>query len=497
MTTSPPRIRDAGFPAGCSIAPALAHLLVGVFSLGAAFAETPVAAPRPNFLVIMVDDLNDWIGAMNGHPGARTPNIDRLAARGTLLANAHCVSPLCGPTRAAILTGLSPATTGLYGHTSLGMIKANAAAGRVPLLPEYLAAHGYRTLATGKVFHEGSPAEAFDEVGETETDFGPRPPQRMAYTPPEGLQTLTDWGPFPQDEAEMPDALSTAWAMDRLGEKQPQPFALFVGLIRPHVPWYVPQKWFDLHPLDGISLPPVRPGEFEALPPTARRFAELPMMPRAEWMAQEQRWEKSVQAYLASVSFMDDCVGRILDALERSDYAGSTIVILLSDHGYHLGEKGLWSKHTLWERSTRVPFIIVRPGDPGGRVSTRPASHLDLFPTMADFAGMPVLQDWEGRSLVPLLDDPAAPGFEAVVTTLGRGNHAVRSDDWRYIRYADGTEELYDHRDDPHEWNNRASTPELRTQMEQLATHLPATDAPADPAAVKGILYNDYLRNLP
>jgi iduronate 2-sulfatase len=454
-------------------------------------------APPPNFLVVLVDDLNDWIGAMGGHPGARTPNIDRLAARGTLFANAHCASPLCGPTRAAILTGLSPATTGLYGHTSLAVIKANEVAGRTDLLPEYLRRHGYRTLATGKVFHEGSPPDAFDEVGVAVTDFGPRPAERVAYTPPEGLETQTDWGAFPEKEDGMPDARSAAWAVAQLGRTQPQPFALFVGLIRPHVPWYVPAKWFDRHPLDQVGRPAWRADDLDDLPETARRFAELPMMPRVEWMEEEQRWEKSVQAYLASVSFMDDCAGRILDALERSPYADNTVVILLSDHGYHLGEKGRWSKHTLWERSTRVPFVIARPEDTGGRVSPRPVGHLDLFPTLAALAGLPARHEWEGRSLVPLLDDPVAPGFPAVVSTLGRGNHAVRTGEHRYIRYADGAEELYDHRDDPHEWRNRVGEPGARAIMDGLAAFLPEDDAPADPSALSGLLYNDYLRNLP
>ncbi len=458
-------------------------------AVGARHAEV-----RPNFLVILVDDLNDWIGAMGGHPGARTPNIDRLAARGTLFTNAHCASPLCGPARAALLTGLRPSTTGLYGHTSLAIIKGNKAAGRADLLPEYLQRHGYQTLATGKVFHEGAPAEAFDEVGEAVADFGPRPPERMAYTPPEGLETQTDWGAFPEKEDEMPDARSTAWAVAQLGKAQPQPFALFVGLIRPHAPWHVPAKWFDLHPLDQTKRPPWRADDMDDLPGTARRFAELPMMPRMEWMEKERRWEKSVQAYLASMSFMDDCAGRILDALERSAYADNTVVILLGDHGYHLGEKGLWSKHTLWERSTRVPLIIARPGDGGGGLVGQPVNHIDLYPTMAGLAGLPTEAMWEGRSVVPLLDDPAAPGFVASVSTLGRGNHAVRTARHRYIRYADGARELYDHRSDPHEWHNLAGKAGMEELMGQLAEWLPANDAPTDPAARQGLEYNEFLR---
>jgi arylsulfatase A-like enzyme len=294
--------------------------------------------------------------------------------------------------------------------------------------------------------------------------------------------------------AQMPDTRSTDWAIAQLRENQPKPFALFLGLIRPHVPWLVPQPWFGLHPLAQVTLPPHKGDDREDLPEVALRFADLPMMPRLEWMQQEMRWEKSVQAYLACVSYVDHCVGRILDALEQSPHGKNTIVVLLSDHGYQLGEKGIWAKHTLWERSTRVPFIIARPN---GRAQTtgRPVNHVDLYPTLLELAGLPPNETNDGRSLVRLLDDPDAPGFDASLTTLGPGNHTIRTERWRYIRYADGSEELYDHATDPHEWHNLVPGGGHTNVLAALRKHLPGSEAPFSSSS--GILnHNAYFREL-
>lgn len=451
---------------------------------------------RPNILFLVIDDLNDWIGAMEGHPNARTPHIDSLAGRGLLFTNAHAAAPLCGPTRAALLSGLRPSTTGLYGHNNYELIRRNPAVDGQPLLPQYFARHGYKTLATGKIFHEGSPAAAFDEIGEPRTDFGPRAPQRLSYTPPKGSGTSTDWGPYPDRDEQMPDYRTARWAAGQLGRLHEQPFLLCVGFARPHVPWTVPQKWFDLHPLDQIELPPYRADDLDDLPKTARRFSHLPMMPRMEWMQQEQRWERSVQAYLASTTFVDHCVGMVLAALADGPHAENTVVVLVSDHGYHLGEKGIWAKHTLWERATRVPLIIARPGDTKPRTTHRPANHLDLYPTLIELAGLPQNPRNEGTSLVPLLDDPEAAGYEASLTTHGYGNHAVRTERWRYIRYADGAEELYDHRNDRHERDNLAAGENHQKIIADLRRHLPDSDAPWIPQARRGSHYNDYLNDL-
>jgi len=477
------------------------HFLRVPLVLACLAPAVPATAPagdftRPNILLILIDDLNDWIGAMDGHPNARTPNLDRLAARGTLFTNAHAAAPLCGPTRAALLSGLRPSTTGVYGHNNLAILRRNSAIMRVPLLPQHFANHGYMTLATGKVFHEGSPPAAFDEVGVAKTNFGPSPKNRLAYTPPGGSGTITDWGAFPDVDEKMPDHQSAQWAVERLRENHDRPFLLCVGFVRPHVPWTVPQHWFDLHPLEGIVRPPFRDNDLDDVPETARRFAHLPMMPTAEWMKQEQRWEKSIQAYHASVTFVDHQVGVVLDALADGPHAGDTIVVLLSDHGYHLGEKGIWAKHTLWERSTRIPMIIARPGDDAPRRTHRPANHIDVFPTLIDLAGLPPVARHEGKSLVPLLDDPTADGYHASVTTHGYGNHSVRTGRWRYIRYEDGAEELYDHDEDPNEWHNLAPLPQHADTMRELMAQLPETNAPWMQETEAGSHYNEYLRQL-
>jgi arylsulfatase A-like enzyme len=453
---------------------------------------------RPNILMIAIDDLNDWVGAMNAHPNARTPNIDALAETGTLFTNAHAAAPLCGPTRAAILSGLRPSTTGIYGHNDLDAILENPHIAETTLLPFYFREHGYKLLATGKIFHEGSPLAAFDEVGLEQRDFGPRPARRvrLSYVPPEGTHTSTDWGVFPETDEEMPDYRSAQWAIEQLGKQHDRPFFLSVGFVRPHVPWYVPQKWFDLHPLEEIVLPLHREDQFDDLPETAKRFSVLPAFPKMEWMREEQRWEKSVQAYLASVSFVDYYIGEILDALAQSPYADNTIVMLWSDHGYHLGQKGIWAKHTLWEESTRIPMIIARPGDNQPRQSHRPVDHLDIYPTLLELANLPPNPSNEGRSLVPLLDDPEAEGFEAALTTHGYGNHAVRTLRWRYIRYEDGAEELYDHFVDPNEWKNLAGRAQYEKIIAELRNHLPDTDAAWDPLSVRGADYNDYFSEL-
>ncbi len=472
--------------------PVLLGLALSVSTTSPAMADKE-DKERPNFLFILVDDLNDWVGAMGYHPNALTPNIDRLAERGTLFLNAHAAAPLCGPTRAAMMSSLRPSTSGIYGHNNLALLQKNPAISRVPLLPRYFADHGYATLATGKIFHEGAPVEMFDVVGEAKTDYGPFSPKRLGYTPPGGKGTSTDWGAYPESDEEMPDVRYARWTADQLGRSYDQPFALFVGFVRPHVPWTVPQRWFDMHPLEGIQRPPYKADDFDDLPETSRRFSDLPMMPKVEWMEQDQNWEKSVQAYLASVTFVDHCVGTVLDALEESPHADNTIVVLVGDHGYQLGEKGIWAKHTLWERSTRVPLVIARPGDREASRTSKPANHIDLFPTLVELAGLPPVPQHEGTSLAPLLDNPKADGYTASVTTHGYGNHSVRTERWRYIRYEDGAEELYDHDRDPNEWHNLAANPDYAPVVKDLRQHLPTTNAPWVPESSVGVVYNPFL----
>ncbi|MEM9281774.1 MAG: sulfatase, partial [Verrucomicrobiota bacterium] len=322
------------------------------------------AAPsQPNVLFIAIDDLNDWIGCLGEHPQVQTPNIDRLAARGTLFTNAHCQAPICGPSRASLLTGLYPWTNGVYQQPGKSL-NDDTETFRGHLLPQYFEQHGYKTLGAGKITHGINHAQVFMEFG-PRGSFGPKPENgfRFHYHLPDVpySETQTDWGAFPDQDSEMPDHEIATWAVEQLGEKHEDPFFLAAGFFRPHVPFYVPQKWFEAYPLDTLVLPEVRIGDLDDVPEISRAIHELPKYPKLAWLQENdnEQLKLAVQAYLACISFVDHQVGRVLDALDASPYADNTTILLFSDHGYHLGEKDRISKQTLWEESTRVPLIVV------------------------------------------------------------------------------------------------------------------------------------------
>lgn len=446
-------------------------------ALAALILSVPASAQdeRPNVLLIAVDDLNDWVGALGGHPQAKTPNIDRLAASGTLFANAHCQAPVCSPSRASMMTGRLPSTTGMY--FLLPALADEPSLQGVVTMVQRFAAEGYATFGVGKV-HHGDERPFFDEYGGAMGGFGPRPEQKLSY---DIGHPLWDWGAYPERDEQMPDHRVADWAAAKLAEDHDGPFFLAAGFWRPHVPMYAPRRWFDLHPLEGVELPEVLAQDRDDLPSYARALTLGLPAPRHEWMVENGEWRDAVQAYLASTSFVDACVGRVLDALAASRHAQDTIVVLLSDHGFHLGEKQRWAKRSLWETSTRVPLIIAAPGRKPG-VSGRPVGLIDVYPTLLELAGLAPDAGLEGRSLSPLLDDPAGAWPHAAVTTFGPGNHTVRSTRWRYTRYADGSEELYDHGEDPHEWRNLAVSeprPEGLSQViAELRERLPVDDAP-------------------
>ncbi|MBD1391454.1 sulfatase-like hydrolase/transferase [Neiella sp. HB171785] len=429
----------------------------------------------PNVLMLIVDDLNDWVGAMNGHPNAKTPNIDRLAQQGTLFTNAHASAPLCGPSRASIMTGLAPSTTGIYGHIHDDDIrKASDKTAHSVFLSEYFRKHGYYTAAVGKVFHEDVPEGSFDDFGGRVPLFGPYPEKNFKWDQP---KTSTDWGPFPERDDQMPDYDSAHWMADKLAEKHDKPFFMACGFLRPHVPWHVPQKWFDMHPIEEIQVPAYLADDLRDVPEIARVITDHPMMPTTQWAIDKGEYRNIVQAYSASVSFVDSCVGIVLDALENSEYADNTAVVLWGDHGYHIGEKDKFAKMTLWERATRTPLIIKPPKSHGSQVSNKPVSLLDLYPTLVKMCGLPANPNNEGRDLTPLLHDPDGNWNHAVVTTYGANNHAVKTERYRYIRYEDGSEELYDHQNDANEWRNVAADPAYADIKLALVNHLPTENA--------------------
>ncbi|MCC6144438.1 MAG: sulfatase-like hydrolase/transferase, partial [Candidatus Hydrogenedentes bacterium] len=261
-----------------------------------------------------------------------------------------------------------------------------------------------------------------------------------------------------------------------------KPFFLGAGLFKPHVPLFIPRKYFDLFPIDEIQIPDVNPDDLNDVPEFGKNLAEPDRWHKAVVAADQ--WKAGVQGYLAAVAFADAQVGRLLDALDNSAHAENTIIVFFGDNGWHLGEKLHWHKLTLWEESARVPLIIATPGmTTRGEDCFRTVSLVDLYPTLIDLCGLPAQAHLEGRSLVPLLEDPKAPWDRPVLTVLQPGSYTIRSERWRYIRYEDGSEELYDHDSDPNEWVNLAGDASCDGVMAALAKWMP--DHAADAATVQ------------
>ena len=441
-----------------------------VLSLLFALSLAPMinAADKPNVLLLSIDDLNDWVGCLGGHPQALTPNIDRLAKRGTLFSNAHCQSPVCNPSRASLMTGRYPHSSGVYFLSP--HLDAAPALNKLDTLPQRFAKNGYKTMAVGKLFH-GKDKLYFQEYGGNNGGFGPRPKKKISQ--PHG-HPFWDWGAFPDMDEKMPDLKAANWAINKLKQKHDKPFMLGVGFYRPHVPMYAPKKWFDMHPLDKVKLPLVKADDRADLSQYAIDLTNLEhVSPLHSWVTSADQWKHAVQSYLASVTFADHCLGLVLDALDASPHANNTIIVLFSDHGFHLGEKERWAKRSLWEDGTRVPLIVSAPGFKAGQRSERPAELIDIFPTLLDLAKLEKDEKQEGQSLVPLLKDPAAEWDHPAITSFGPDNYSVRSTRYRFIQYRDGSQELYDHSKDPHEWTNLANSPEKKAVIAKLRAFLP------------------------
>lgn len=469
----------------------LIAILVSIHGLSATSraAEPPADKPveKPNVLVIIIDDLNDWVGCMDGHPDAKTPHIDKLAKRGMLFANAHCQAPICGPSRGSFLSGRYPHSTGLYQQPSGKLQQEKAFDGT--LLPQYFAKHGYDTFGVGKVTH-GMPLDvAVQTAGSSGSSGpkpeGPKPPNdvRFNFTPDYSVPftgTQTDWAAFPERDEQMPDVATADWAVKQLRKAQKKnakaeaetPWMMMVGFHRPHVPFYVPQKWFDLFPLADLTLPVIKDDDLADVPATGVAVHDLPRYPKLPFLRanNNEQLAKCTQAYLACTAFVDAQVGKVLDALEDDN----TVVVLFSDHGYHIGEKDRVSKHSLWEESTRVPMMISHHKLAKG-VSAVPVGLIDVYPTLVEFCDLPGNETLEGVSLVPLLaSNEGSIKRDAILTTYGRGNHSVRTASHRYIRYADGAEELYDLKADPFEWKNLAGEQSTKA----FKAWLPKKEAP-------------------
>ena len=439
------------------------------------FVPAPAsAADRPNVLFMAVDDLNDWISALGGHPQSVTPNIDRLVAKGTLFTHCYCAAPACNPSRAALMTGIRPATSGVY-HNPNPWRKGLPDA---VTIPQHFMAHGYRAMGSGKIFHGSFPdPPSWDEYWpskEKQTPGDPMPEHRPINGIPKTAHF--DWGPIDATDADMGDYKVADWVIGQLGQKQEKPFFLACGMFRPHLPWYVPRHYFERFPIDQVQLPQVLENDLADIPEAGVKIAK-PQGDHAKVLAHKQ-WHLAVQGYLASIAFCDAQIGRVLDALEASDYANNTIIVFWTDHGWHLGEKEHWRKFALWEEATKTPMIIAAPGTTPGVRCDQPVNLLDIYPTLIDLCGLKARPELEGVSLKPLLKDPQAKWTRPSLTTFGRNNHALRSGHFRYIRYADGSEELYDHQKDPMEWTNLAGDSQYDSVKSELAEYFPQRNVP-------------------
>jgi len=447
---------------------------------------------RPNVLMIAVDDLNTCPEGFGGETTVATPNISRLAEKGVRFTNAHCAAPSCNPSRAAVMTGVAPATSGVYINPQDW--RENRMLKDWATLPHHFRANGYTTMGGGKLYHASSLSR-----GAYTGFLDPRPwdeyfPSRQRQMPeevkPESVPMNTykdfyggrfDWAELDIDADEMADAKVVAWATEQLGKKHDKPLFLAVGIYRPHIPWWTPKGYFDRHPVDRVERPGIQENDLDDIPDAGKARLKTRWH---RWLVENGKWDAAIRGYNASVSFADDMIGRLLDALENGPLSDDTIVVLWSDHGYHLGQKEHWEKFALWEQTTRVPFVISAPGvSTAGAACGQPVSLLDIYPTLTELCGFKPLKELDGRSLVPLLKEPKTKTGRAVVMTHGYRNHAIRTVRWRYIRYADGSEELYDQERDPRNFTNLAGSPECVAVKRQLALCLPKKDAEKDPAA--------------
>tara|TARA_R110002096_G_scaffold252201_1_gene445159 strand:- start:2249 stop:3598 length:1350 start_codon:yes stop_codon:yes gene_type:complete len=434
----------------------------------ACISFSAIAEDRPNVLFIAIDDLNHWVTHLGRNTQAQTPNIDRLAAMGTTFTNAHCAVPACEPSRCALMSGRRPWTSGCYknGH----IWKKYQAAGE-GLSAQFLNA-GYHVAGAGKIYHSMQYHESeWSEYMSTEglSNNGPGVDKYDGFHVEKTFPDLKD--------EDIVDWHSADYCIERMMEEGDKPFFLACGLYKPHLAFVAPRKYYDAFPLESIELPPHREGDLDDIPAAGVKMAN-PGGDHAKFLKAD-RWKSAIQSYLATCAYTDMNVGRILDALEKSPNKDNTIIVLWSDHGWSLGEKEHWRKFALWEETTRMPFIWVAPGvTTAGTKSSRPVDLMSVYPTLCELTGIDVPDHVEGTSIVSLLKDPNAKWNRPAITTHGRGNHAVRTETHRYIRYADGSEELYHDAVDPYEWKNLANNPEYANLKKRLAKWLPKEEAP-------------------
>ena len=483
-------------------------------------SPAPIAIEHPNILIISLDDMNDWIGPMGGHPQARTPNLDSFSESALTFRRAYTVSPSCNPSRTALLSGKAPWVTGLYENPQIW----RHVIGDEKMMPEHFRDAGYWVAGAGKIYHNNMPdprswdayfpdsirhmprhwlpvrdgADGETRFELTDNEIREDDPKGVTFKMPpfKGMYIAFDFEPLPVSTEETGDFTSVQWISEQFTRQHDKPFFLAAGIYRPHLPWYVPQAYFDKFPLEDIQLPELLESDLDDVPEAGQRVARNKYH---EQVTGAGLWEEAVQGYLASINYADALVGKLLTDLEASEYADNTIVVIFSDHGWQLGEKEHWRKFALWEDVLNTVLMIRVPdGLPGlpagnykGGISDRNVSLIDVFPTLTELAGIEPKADISGRSMIPLLADPEAEWDYPVVSVYRDGHYSVIQGDWHYIRYDDGGEELYNLSEDPHEWDNLSLNEDQVERKKQLANAIPEDRAPVMPT--RSIRWADVL----
>lgn len=431
-------------------------------------------AKQPNVLFISIDDLNDYVSILGGHPQAKTPHLERLVKMGISFNNAQAPSSACNPSRCSVMTGRQPFVTGVYqnGQNQKSTIKKYGT-----LSKEFLD-NGYFTAGSGKILHTFYYPEGHWTESKNKFPW-PKMPKENRIEIGGEFDAAGFFDNAVEDQTG--DYLSVDWVSERLKQPHSEPFFLACGIYRPHVVWQVPKKYYDLFPLESIQLPEVKEDDLDDVPEIARIWAhskeggEKALSPHPHQnIVEAGHWKRGVQAYLACIAYADAMLGRLLDALEECPEKDNTIVVMWSDHGWHLGEKEHWRKATLWEEVARVPFIIVAPGiTKPGSTCDKVVGLIDIYPTLRDLCGLDGKTKLCGNSLRPLLNNPLSNWTHPTFTTYIGASISLRTEDYRYTRYKDGSEELYDHRVDPNEWTNLATDAGHKGELAKLRAMLP------------------------
>lgn len=490
-----------------------ASILLSPFLAESSQKET---TPMPNVIFIAVDDLNDWVGAFGGNLQVKTPNLDKFYSENAMIfTNAHCPGPVCCPSRSSLLSGFRPETTGCYRNTQ-NMLKSELVQEHATL-PEYFSKNGYVTISKGKIFHKHQTEEGVDQ-GQWAYDIWEKESgkdgvkKEFLYSRSDGLingvkagdQTHTGgagtefaWGPTIAGKEETTDYLTTTWFADQLGKELDNPFFMAVGISKPHLPWYVPQEFFDMYKLDDIKIPSYKLDDLDdILTPSGKK--KFDASGDFLWLSQDSNLHKSaIRAYLASVSYADACIGVLLDALKKSKYNDNTIVVIWGDHGWHLSEKLRFRKATLWTESTKMPLMIRTPEMKQKSACDKVINLVDMYPTLIDLCNLPARTNLDGRSFAPLIKNPDKKWPYPSITTQDKNTYTINNENWRYIHYDDGTEELYDLKNDPMEWTNLIGSKDKKAiaAKEQLLKWQPKTFADGLPENKQKINWKKFDSN--